>query len=187
MSFTKETIYPVLAKALLHVNILRAAGYDAYVVGGALRVLALGGETQDVDIAVILPFDDTYALRADIDILLGRLAPYSLQHWSAYDDNQGFLADWRSLTGDINIIAYDKLHYDNVDELVAKFDLNINQYSAITNEADELINPYLCENNVVKINPERDNDYQTNRLDSRINRFKAQYPHLDWSLIDASL
>ncbi|MEG7613883.1 hypothetical protein U2053_14665, partial [Listeria monocytogenes] len=61
-----------VAKAQHVVGVLKAAGYtEAAVVGGALRTLALGGETQDVDIAVIC--EDTYdyeCLTNDLRILI---------------------------------------------------------------------------------------------------------------------
>lgn len=184
MSYTRETILPVFNKALLQVGILRAAGYDAHIVGGALRTLALGGVTQDVDIAVILPFDELWALRNDVDVLLSPLRMYfDLQHWSGYDDNKGFLADWRENSADINIIAYDNEHYKDVGELVSKFDLNINQWDAVSEHDHELNNAYMVGDKVM-VNPDRDHDYQTNRLADRIRRFKDAYPMLDWSDVD---
>lgn len=58
MSFNEQ-----LKRAELLAGILAdGAGYEAELVGGALRVQALGGETGDFDIAVIV--DDSDELEA---------------------------------------------------------------------------------------------------------------------------
>lgn len=179
MTYNVNTIQPVFDKAIKQVQVLRDAGYDAHIVGGALRVLALGGTTSDVDIAVLIPFELTWELRADVDTLL-RDQSYVLQHWSGYEDNKGFLCDWRSAS-DVNIIAYDNAHYPDVGSLVGKFDLNINQFlTVLDQDYTTLHNPYLADG-VVRVNPERDNDYQTDRLATRIAKFKDIYTDLDWS------
>lgn len=161
------------------------AGYDAHIVGGALRVAALGGTTRDVDIAVIVSdVQEANALSNDLSILLRPLGMcFELQHCKiGYESLNGFLADWRCDA--INIIAYDKAIVRDVQGLVGAFDLNINQW--YLDEGGELRNHfYDPETKLVKVNPERDNDFQNFRLEDRVTRFKADYPHLDWSEVDA--
>lgn len=183
MTYNVNTIQPVFDKALEQVRTLRAAGYDAHIVGGALRVLALGGRTSDVDIAILISYDETWELRVDVEEALLGAKGYTLQHWSGYEDNKGFLCDWRSAS-DINIIAYDNKHYPNILDLVGKFDLNINQFlPCYPDDYTHLCNNFMSDG-VVCVNPERDNDYQTDRLATRIDKFKAIYTDLDWSNVE---
>lgn len=182
--YNKDTIFPVLDTALSTVGILRAAGYDAHVVGGALRVLGIGGETSDVDVAVLCTPEEAPSLHNDTSILLGFM-DYQLCHWSGYTETVGFLADWRSSKAPINIIAYDINYYETASGLVKRFDLNINQFEPIACHSDGIINQYFDGHNV-KVNPERDHDYQTDRLADRIKRFSSIYPDFNWSNLDAA-
>lgn len=175
-----------VAKAKLIVGILRAAGYDAHIVGGALRVLALGGSTQDVDIAVIVDeYGEAQAFARDIGHILFSPMGYhfSMQHCKiGYESLNGFLADWRY--ENVNVIAYDKAVVSDVYGLVSAFDLNINQW--YYDDAGVLHNDHFDPvTKLVKVNPERDNDFQMKRLDDRVTRFKDIYPELDWSEVDA--
>lgn len=165
-------------------GILKGAGYNCEIVGGALRVLALGGSTQDVDIAVIVEGGWEYhALVADMRILLRPFAP-CIQHshdLSGYSSNDGFMGDLR--LGNINVIAYSKDTYPNIDALIGKFDLNINQW--YIDSDGNLENDYWCPNRQqVKINKYRDSCHRIGRLDERIARFKQDLPHLDWSKLN---
>ena len=174
-----------LKRAELLVGILNeGAGYNAHLVGGALRVQALGGTTGDFDIAVIVESqEELEALNRDVTcILCPKLGfPFIVQHYSPYMDNGGFLADWRY--EDINIIAYDKTCYNDVYDLVNSFDLNINQW--YRDSEGNLVNDHFdTSTNVVQINPKRDGRDQVNRLKDRIERFRLTYPELDWTCID---
>ncbi len=175
-----------LASAKTIVGVLDAAGYKAHIVGGALRVLALGGETSDVDIAVLCDdfgdFDDLHNTITDIQttLLLALGFKFDLKHQSvAYRDTE-FLADLRS--DNINIICYAGWKVPTVKDLVDGFDLNINQW--YFDEDGELVNHHFV-GNAVHINPKRDNPEQVNRLAERIARFKELYPTLDWSAVNA--
>lgn len=183
MSFNKETIQPIYNNADTIAGVLNAAGYPSQIVGGALRVLALGGTTSDVDIAVLVEdFRDSENLQADLRILLKPLGyHFSLQHSTGgYAGNDGFLADWRS--GDINIIAYTTEVYTDFNQLIGKFDMNINQW--YYNAEGMLANAHYSHvNRKVKVNPLRDKCTRLGRLDSRVARFKADLPHLDWSAV----
>lgn len=170
-----------VAKAQHIVGILKAAGYtETAVVGGALRVLALGGTTQDVDIAVICDNQHDYnCLVSDLRILIQPLLGEHITHChdkSCYGSTDGFFGDFRS--GYINIVAYDKGSYGDIGELISKFDLNINQWYL---DDHGLLENDFFDGSVVEINPYRDGCYKEQRLDARINRFKADLPKLDWS------
>lgn len=172
-----------VAKAQHLVSVLQAAGYtETAVVGGALRVLALGGETADVDIAVICDdIRDYKNLALDVHILLSRIANAPFNHIHdkcGYDSTDGFLGDWRS--GVINIIAYKKSDYADISELLDRFDLNINQWY-LDNDGNLTNDYYDPDTKQVLVNPKRDGDYKENRLRDRIERFKASLPNLDWS------
>ena len=86
--YFKETIEPVLVHAKSMCGVLRAAGYDAHIVGGALRVLAVGGTTFDVDIAVLGTQRESVLLDADLRILF-KTAQFRLQHTQAYSSRCG--------------------------------------------------------------------------------------------------
>lgn len=176
-----------LAKATHLVEVLKAAGYtECAIVGGALRVLALGGDTQDVDIAVICDdIEDYNNLAIDVNILLSRIAHAPFDHMhdkSGYGSTDGFLGDWRS--GVINIVAYKKSDYFNLMELVNRFDLNINQWY-LDNDGDLRNDFYDPDTGVVEINPLRDGEYKLERLTDRIERFRKTYPELDWTKVNA--
>lgn len=182
MGFNQETIQPIYNNANVITGVLNAAGYPSQIVGGALRVLALGGTTGDVDIAVLLEdFTDLNRLQADLRILIQPLGyDFALQHCSGlYSDSDGFVADWRC--GDINIIAYNTERFTNgFTSLIGQFDLNINQW--YFDAHDNLVNDYyVLEEKKVLVNPERDGGGRVNRFGERIARFKEALPHLDWS------
>lgn len=182
MKFNQETIKPVIGSAETISSILKGAGYKTQIVGGALRVLALGGTTGDVDIAVLIDnWDELEKLKADLRILLSPFSyNFELQHCSGmYSDTDGFVADWRC--GDINIIAYNNDVFDNgFKSLIGMFDLNINQWylTDCGNLANDFYNP---KDGKVLVNPERDGGGRVNRFGERITRFKSDLQHLDWS------
>lgn len=181
MKYNQETVLPLVDQASTICDMLNAVGHKSQVVGGALRVIALGGTTGDVDIAVLVEdFRDLDNLESDLRILLNPLGyRFSLQHSTGgYEGNDGFLADWRS--GDINIIAYTTEVYTDFKQLIDKFDMNINQW--YYNGEGMLANAHYSHvNKKVKVNPLRDNCTRLGRLDARVARFKADLPHLDWS------
>jgi hypothetical protein len=175
-----------LKRAELVTGILaEGAGYTAQLVGGALRVQAIGGTTNDFDIAVIVEdSDELDALHRDLtQIVLPKMGlQFHVQHYSEYGDNEGFLADWRF--EDINIIAYAGWVITDHTELVNKFDLNINQW--YKNDEGDLVNDHFNkETGLVQINPYRDGLGHIVRLKDRIERFRGIYPFLDWSDIDS--
>ena len=174
-----------VAKAQHIVGILKSAGYtETAVVGGALRVLALGGTTQDVDIAVICTNQYDYnCLVNDLRILIQPLLDERITHChdkSYYGSTDGFFGDFRS--GKINIVAYDKSAYDDIGELISKFDLNINQWYLDDNG---LLENDFFDGSTVEINPERDVCRREGRLVERIERFKADLPELNWGGVNA--
>lgn len=151
------------------IHILRATNYEPHLVGGVLRVAALGGVTADVDIALIIDHQDEA-----IKIILERLG-YTVQHVqdSKYaNETNGFLADYRK--DDINIILYSAIVYSDVRELVSSFDLNINKY--YLQEDGELCNDHF--DGTVVVYTENSNH---ERHLERITRFSAEYPNLDWT------
>lgn len=150
------------------INVLRASQYEPHLIGGVLRVAALGGTTSDVDIALIVDCWDGF-----ITVTLDHLG-YSVQHTqdSKYaNDGNGFLADYRK--GDVNIILYSAEVYGDVRDLVSSFDLNINKYY--------LHDGVLCNDHFdgeLVIYTESNHH---NRHPERITRFRCEYPDLDWS------
>ena len=171
----RDNLGSYLNDASLWVNHLNALGHDEVgIIGGARRVQALGGSTTDIDIAVIIEPCKLYELRRDLES-----TSFQLQHFSPYEDSEGFFADWRS--GSINIIAYDAETYSSIQDLIGRFDLNINQFYVDTN--GNIQNDYF-DGSTVKVNPKRDHQHQTGRLDSRIRRFQDLYPELDWSSLN---
>lgn len=179
MIYTKENISTVLGLAKLVVGVLRGAGYDAHIVGGALRVLAVGGSTSDVDIAVLTTLEEFQSLHKDTRILF-KFADlnFHLQHCRAYAGACGFIADWRS--GDINIISYDKEAYPTVESLVQGFDYNFNMY--LLNADDTLRNVSLQGNDRVHLNTNIASHHNIDRvMNERTPRFKEMLGHLDWS------
>lgn len=172
-----------LKRAELLVGILRAAGYDAHLIGGALRVQALGGTTNDFDIAVITSHEEAREnLNRDlVHIVAPRLGmPFELQHLdeNPYNDDVSlFIADWRF--EDINVIAYNQDVADNVADLVNTFDLNINQYYI---DEDGVLCNDAFKGVYVELNPKRLG--HNPHIVERVARFKEQYPTLDWSSVD---
>ena len=157
------------------VTYLRSAYVDAYIVGGALRHKVLGGGTADVDIAILCTlreYDNVRMLLPDV---------FELQHDRAYEDNDGFLADYRY--GDVNIIVYDESTYPTVDRLVGRFDMNINQFY-LDPETDTIVNKHLV-GDVVKLNPLRGMEFYRERMIDRVEKFKGRLPNLDWSDVDS--
>lgn len=181
MKYNQETVLPLVDQASTICDMLNAVGHKSQIVGGALRVLALGGTTGDVDIAVLVDdFNDFSNLQTRLWTSI-KIAGYDfqLQHSTGgYAGNDGFLADWRS--GDINIIAYTTEVYTDFNQLIDKFDMNINQWY-YDDEGDLVNDHWSYTTNKVKVNPLRDNCTRLGRLDARVARFKADLPHLDWS------
>lgn len=150
------------------ITVLRALKYEPHLVGGVLRVAALGGTTADVDIALIVDHRDELILAT-----LDRLG-YDVQHTqdSKYaNDTNGFLADYRK--GDVNIILYSAAVYSGVSDLVASFDLNINKYYL---HHGVLCNDHFDGEFVIYT----ENSHHARHLE-RITRFRCEYPNLDWS------
>ena len=150
------------------VQTLRNLQYDPLLIGGVLRVAALGGSTADIDVALIVPSDDKY-----IHNTLKHLG-FDLVHTqdSKYaGETNGFLADYRK--DDVNIILYSATVYIGVRDLVSSFDLNINKYYL---KDGELCNDYF-DGRVVLYT---ENSNHQRHLD-RITRFSLEYPDLDWT------
>ena len=179
MKYNKDDIQTVLDLAQCIVGVLRAAGYDAHIVGGALRVLAVGGSTSDVDIAVLTTVKESQLLHKDTQILFKFAGlNFHLQHCMAYAGACGFIADWRS--GDINIISYDKETYPTVESLVQGFDYNFNMY--LLNSDSTLRNVSLQGNDRVYLNTNIASHHNIDRvMNERTPRFKEMLGHLDWS------
>lgn len=177
--YCKETIEPILAHAKSICGVLRAAGYDAHIVGGALRVLAVGGTTSDVDIAVLGTQRESALLDADLRILF-KTAQFRLQHTQTYSSRCGFIADWRS--GDINVICYDTDRYSTIDELVLGFDYNFNMW--LLSEHGTLRNPFSMDNTVVTLNTNIATHHNLDKIKfERTPKFRAMLNHLDWSAV----
>jgi len=180
-----------LCNAELTVKVLERLGYAVSIVGGALRVAALGGTTQDVDIAVLVDgVDGLSRLENDVHEVLNRVPlcdeEFRYSHERSYSDSDGFLADWRS--GKVNLIAYNSNCYPTIKSLVDQFDLNINQW--YVHPTKGMVNDYIeFDNHVVSVivNPKRDCQGHTLRLADRIQRFKLIYPHFNWSKVDVLL
>lgn len=174
-----------MTKAHFVVGILRAAGYDAHIIGGALRVAALGGITNDVDIAVLVDgFNEGQLLNKDTGIVLRKLGyPFELMHSTPYTNTNGFVADWRF--EDMNLIAYNSNVFSTVQDLVKSFDLNINGF--YLNEDGFLQNDLF--NSVSKqviFNPfDATLTHDPIKARARVERFRKEYPELDWTAVDA--
>lgn len=168
-------------RAKFAVSILQAAGYDAHLVGGALRVLAFGGVTNDIDIAVLVDgVREAALLHEDMDIVLDKLGyNFRLKHQSDYNNATAFLADWREEF--INIIAYDKQYVTDINDLVNHFDLNINSILMVDGELRSSV--IDIKNPVVRANPFVESKAGRLRTE-RVERFKVEYSHLDWSQYD---
>lgn len=150
------------------ITVLRALQYEPHLVGGVLRVAALGGTTSDVDIALIVDHRDEVIMAT-----LDRLG-YNVQHIqdSKYaNDTNGFLADYRK--GDVNIILYSAEVYDGIRDLVSSFDLNINKYYL---HDGVLCNDHFDGEFVIYT----ENSHHARHLE-RITRFRCEYPDLDWT------
>jgi len=160
-------------------------GFTTGVVGGLLRCIKLGGTTNDIDIAIILPNPDL--LRA-IHLLL-RLRGYVgrpiRNTETTYRGSTYYVGDWRKDIDDgynINIIAYVPPYMMSIRELVRNFDLNINTWFL---DSDGMIynDLFSMRAKYVAVTPHRRIDTSVNR---RIQRFKQMYPQLDWSGLDSS-
>lgn len=188
---THSEFTDTMCEAKLVVTILEKFGYVSSIIGGALRVAALGGTTQDVDIAVLVDgVEGLSTLEKEVDQILNNIPwcgeEFQYSHARSYSDSDGFLADWRS--GKINLIAYNTNCYPTIKSLVDQFDLTINQWyvsptTGVTN--DHLKYDYGTP--VVEVNPKRDCQGHTLRLSDRIQRFKLIYPHFNWSKVDVLL
>ena len=177
--YCKETIEPVLTRAKWICGVLRAAGYDAHIIGGALRVLAVGGTTSDVDIAVLGTQGESALLHEDLRILF-KTEQFKLQHTQTYSSRCGFIADWRS--GDINVICYDTDRYDTIDELVLGFDYNFNMW--LLSDQGTLRNPFSMDNTVVTLNTNIATHHNLDKVKfERTPKFRAMLNHLDWSAV----
>ena len=164
----------ILERGYAVLGILQAAGYDAYVVGGILRTLVHGGETSDLDIAVVCATtDELEKLKADLNIFY-RVNKFEQMHERSYEDmGSSYMADWRG-HGGINIIAYRGL---NIREVLQDFDYSFNAY--YSSHATHIDNPYGVGHKQVL--PIRYN--VTKRDIERYKRFYAMYPDLDWSIV----
>jgi len=188
---TKEELTDAMCEAKLVVHILEKFGYMSSIVGGALRVVALGGTTQDVDIAVLVDGTEGLStLEKEVDQILNNIpwcgGDFEYSHARSYSDNDGFLADWRS--GQINLIAYNSNCYPTIRSMVDQFDLTINQW--YVSPTTGVSNDYLKYDNgkpIVEVNPKRDCQGHTIRLSDRIQRFKRIYPHFNWCKVDVLL
>lgn len=162
----------VLADAVI--SHLEAIDYLPHLIGGLLRVEQLGGVTNDVDIAILVEPSDFENVKQD---MATKLPHFELKHEcdSPYAHTAGFFADYR--WGDVNIIIYNESIYPSVRSLVASFDLNINKYYVAH---DKVFNDHFDGTTVL---------YNQHPLHlprpARIDRFKAEYPHLDWSQVHA--
>lgn len=176
-TYTKENIHTVLQGANMSVGILRAAGYNAKIVGGANRVQVVGGYTSDVDIGVLCTKEEVSLLKKDLHILFSAIGiKWILKHESAYEGSSGFLADWR--VGDLNLIAYDSALYPNFDTLVLGFDFNFNMY--LQDKEGLFYNP--SGHTKVWLNPNIADHHNKSRVvEERYLRFRAMLAHLDWS------
>lgn len=149
------------------VQALKTLHYEPHLVGGVLRVAALGGTTHDVDIALIVGSRDM-AIR----VVIERMG-YDLQHTqdSKYaDETNGFLADYRK--EDVNIILYSAAVYEGVADLVASFDLGINKYYL---KEGVMCNDHFNGKDVIYT----ENSNHKRHLE-RIQRFATEYPDLNW-------
>lgn len=169
--YTKKTVPQsgILERGYNVLGILRAAGYEAYVVGGILRTLMYGGETKDLDIAVVCPTpQELENLKKDLNLFY-RCNKFELQHESSYDATGTYLADWRG-HGDVNIIAY---RAQSIQDVLSDFDYSFNTF--YSNGPLHIDNPFGNGNPVVVLRKDckkRDED--------RYKRFREMYPHLIW-------
>lgn len=153
------------------IDAAKEIGIELTLVGGALRDAVLGGEVSDYDLVFFSNHDSMYTHILELDKDLG----FTLQHHTPYEGEDGFVFDMRK--GDINIIMYNESVVDNAPDLIAKFDLNINQFMLMD---DTIVNGWF-DGESVHINPYRDALGHTERLGKRVQRFMDKYPSLDWS------
>ena len=160
----------------VHLEMQRAAfvlGVDMELVGGALRDAVLGGEVKDYDLVFVGDREQMYQYMYK----LGELG-FEPCHHSEYASDEPYVFDMRK--GAINIIMYDESVVADIEVLISKYDMNINQYRLVDGQ---LVNNYF-DGSTVKINPYRDALGHTTRLSARVERFKEKYPNLDWSVVD---
>ena len=191
--FERKEVLPMLRHAKGICKTINELGYEAYVVGGALRTMMFGGYTSDVDIAVLCNVGDVDKIRSRSL----RLSQFEVQHDREYSSADGFLADYRS--GDFNIIFYDLTVYPNVESLLGRFDLNINMLymgcndSSINSFTPEIIKAtqnvdYYHDVLTVMFNPLRQDEFYRERSTKRIERFKnSGMKGLDWSVIESQM
>lgn len=154
------------------IDAAKEIGIELTLVGGALRDAVLGGDVSDYDLVFFSDHDSMYTHIMELDRDLG----FTLQHHTPYEGEDGFVFDMRK--DDINIIMYNEVIVDNAIDLIAKFDLNINQF--FLSKGNNIINNRF-DGMTVHINPYRDALGHTERLGKRVKRFADKYPNLDWS------
>lgn len=154
-------------------SVQSALGLDVELVGGALRDAVLGGGVSDYDLVFVGDREQMYNYMCTLTIL-----GFEPCNHSEYASDEPYVFDMRK--GAINIIMYDEEIVPDIDTLVSKYDMNINQYRLV---GGQLVNPYF-DGTTVKINPYRDALGHTTRLQKRVEKFRAKYPNLDWSVID---
>lgn len=151
---------------------LEAIDYLPHLIGGLLRVEQLGGVTNDVDIALLIEPSDFENVKQD---MATKLPHFELKHEcdSPYARTAGFFADYR--WDDVNIIIYNSHMFNTVNDLVDSFDLNINKFYEYEGKT---YNRRFDGTTVL---------YNQHPLHlprpARVDRFKAEYPHLDWSQV----
>ena len=154
---------------------LSALGLTNSIVGGVLRSTVLGGETSDIDIAVLCNTSNIDSISSSLNS-----SPVHI-HCSEYSEQSGFLADWRLYGGTVNVIAYNQQEYPTLNALVDAFDININSFlwdavSGIINlNGFDGKNVKPCSYGIGRRTPDR------------IKRFVREYPDLNWTevLLDA--
>lgn len=164
-------LYTVPDEVHTALKLLRDLDAHAYLAGGALRDLVLGGKPNDYDVFVISESpEETDSIHTTL-VLSG----YTQQHSASYD-SEGYLADYRK--GAVNVVIYANKLYKNIIELVEGFDLNINMF--LYDDLEEMV-----VQNVVGWYPTQPvqvhNRSKSIRVQDRIFKFKNRYPHLDWS------
>ncbi|QOV07732.1 tRNA nucleotidyltransferase [Acinetobacter virus fBenAci001] len=160
---------------------LKAEGFIAAVVGGFCRHIMYGKGTADIDIAVLVEnVGEVETLQVEFGTPAHHSHVLARAEKSLYEGHTGFVADWRE--GNINIVAYDKYHYNTIEDLVKSFDFNFNMWY-ITEEG-KLANPnsYVADRKVVF-----GNAIGSRPSIARMVRFAKEFSDWDWSLADAQL
>lgn len=153
-------------------ELIRSAGYKAYVVGGCLRAHVLGGVSNDIDIAVLGSVEDILLINNLLDT-----QPVHARMSTSYVDLDGYVADWR-LHSDINIVLYCVKRFPDVQTLTSDFDLCINAWYLDTDGV--IRNHHFKATEPVKTLGSRSYFREL----QRVQRFRNEYPHLDWSEVN---